>query len=253
VEQATPYRLFTSANANEGPQPLVLLLHGGGQGANGTDTPIRWQNNAYFAYPHVQEDYPSYVMIPAGLNGWTTDAFDNLKSAIDGLIAEGKVDSDRVYITGSSMGGGGTWNFIQRYPEYFAAAVPIAMPGPSPTETDPDGYIEVLKTYADLPIWHFVTVWDEVGNIYENTINNNAKYPDYLSNYHLTVFDENYVEETQDGYPIDWTWAPHAEWLRAYENTFTKDTGKDTDVPDEFLVGEGRLVDWLFAQSLPTN
>ncbi|MFM8185355.1 MAG: prolyl oligopeptidase family serine peptidase, partial [Alphaproteobacteria bacterium] len=36
-----------------------------------------------------------------------------------------KVDSNRVYVTGLSMGGFGTWELLQRYPEKFSAAIPV--------------------------------------------------------------------------------------------------------------------------------
>ncbi len=64
---------------------------------------------------------------------------------VDKLAAELPVDKDRIYITGLSMGGFGTWNAIAQRPDYFAAAIPICGGGD--------------KTQApklkDLPIWAF--------------------------------------------------------------------------------------------------
>lgn len=58
------------------------------------------------------------------------------------------IDPSRVYITGNSMGGGGTWEFAQRHPELFAAALPVS--GHTPN-------LEQLKSIANakLPVWAF--------------------------------------------------------------------------------------------------
>ncbi|MBT3483353.1 MAG: hypothetical protein HN457_18190 [Opitutales bacterium] len=54
---------------------------------------------------------------------WRTQA---LKALIDEVVEErGDIDLGRLYITGLSMGGYGTWSFISRYPNTFAAAIPI--------------------------------------------------------------------------------------------------------------------------------
>ena len=48
-----------------------------------------------------------------------------LKSAIDSYVAAHRIDPDRIYIEGMSMGGTGVWNMILAYPYYFAAAIPM--------------------------------------------------------------------------------------------------------------------------------
>jgi hypothetical protein len=50
---------------------------------------------------------------------------------LDRALAEQNVDANRVYVTGLSNGGGGTWNMLSRYPERFAAALPIAAVPPA--------------------------------------------------------------------------------------------------------------------------
>ncbi len=94
---------------------------------------------------------------------WRTEA---LKALVDEVIADrGDIDTKRLYVTGLSMGGYGTWSFISRYPDYFAAAVPIcgggdpfALPSNRPgkkkgikNEFDPEG----LKRAKDLLTWAF--------------------------------------------------------------------------------------------------
>jgi predicted peptidase len=73
---------------------------------------------------------------------------ETLKAVIellDKLVAELPVDHDRIYITGISMGGYGTWDTIARRPEYFAAAIPICGGG------DPAAAVK----FKSLPIWAF--------------------------------------------------------------------------------------------------
>ena len=48
-----------------------------------------------------------------------------LSDLLDEIVEKYKVDKDRIYVTGLSMGGYGVWDAIQRYPRRFAAAVPV--------------------------------------------------------------------------------------------------------------------------------
>ena len=87
------------------------------------------------------------------------------------MEARGDIDRTRLYVTGLSMGGYGTWSLISRYPDLFAAAIPICgggdpfrLPANHPpvkfgirNEFDPEG----LKRAGDLPIWTFHGTNDE--------------------------------------------------------------------------------------------
>jgi predicted peptidase len=73
---------------------------------------------------------------------------DSLALAVDivrDLIEQKKADPTRIYITGLSMGGYGTWDAIARYPDLFAAAVPICGGG------DP----KTAPRFKQLPVWCF--------------------------------------------------------------------------------------------------
>ena len=90
---------------------------------------------------------------------------ESLKALVEEVVAQGNVDDRRLYVTGLSMGGYGTWSFISHYPEFFTAAVPICgggdplrLPLNRPpkkkginNEFDPDG----LRKATRLPIWTF--------------------------------------------------------------------------------------------------
>jgi predicted peptidase len=64
---------------------------------------------------------------------------------LDDVVAKHKVDKDRVYVTGLSMGGYGTWSLLAAYPDKFAAAIPICGGG-APT---------TAKKFKEVPIWVF--------------------------------------------------------------------------------------------------
>jgi predicted peptidase len=64
---------------------------------------------------------------------------------LDSVAKQFSIDSSRVYVTGQSMGGYGTWDVILRYPGKFAAAIPVCGAG-DPTQA---------KLIADLPVWAF--------------------------------------------------------------------------------------------------
>ena len=64
---------------------------------------------------------------------------------IDTVASEYRIDKDRIYLTGVSMGGYGTWDLVARRPELFAAAIPVCGGG------DP----AQAEKLAKLPIWAF--------------------------------------------------------------------------------------------------
>jgi len=132
------YLLFLPSAYGEGTErswPLILHLHGGG--GRGTD-PERMR-----PYPLVQRldeepDFPFVVVTPQcppGRGGpmgdlWTEHA-DLVLAILDQVVASHRIDEDRVYLVGHSMGGYGTWYLGHLAPERFAAIVPIAGPGVS--------------------------------------------------------------------------------------------------------------------------
>lgn len=128
--------------------PLVIFLHGSGERASDNNLQMK-HGSAMFTNPVNEERFPAIVLFPQcptngnwiksfparndrGVVDWAAHPNDSIsisqqhvKELIDQYIANEKVDSRRVYILGISMGGMGTFDMVARFPETFAAAIPI--------------------------------------------------------------------------------------------------------------------------------
>jgi predicted peptidase len=143
------YLLFLPAGYATSRQrwPLMLFLHGAGE--SGTNL----AKLKALGPPKIVEskpDFPFILVSPQTTrDGWNSDT---LNALLDEVIRKYRVDKDRVYLTGASMGGSGTWRLAAAHPEKFAAAVPICGRG------DPAD----AKQLARLPIWVFHGAKDPV-------------------------------------------------------------------------------------------
>lgn len=103
--------------------PLILFLHGAGE--RGSDL----EKVKVHGIPKIaQQDsaFPFICLAPqCPDNQWWTEHSDDLKGLIDETITHYKVDTNRIYLTGLSMGGFGTWDLAIKYPHLFAAIAPI--------------------------------------------------------------------------------------------------------------------------------
>ena len=156
------YRLLKPLNYRPGKKyPLVLFLHGAGE--RGDDNLITLKHGAKdFADVKRREEFPCYVVIPQCPKSkkwsdvdWSKESSDQPESAsesmqtakelLDDMVENAGIDKNRIYITGLSMGGYGTWDAIGRYEGFFAAAAPICGGG------DP----KLVSKFNRLPIWCF--------------------------------------------------------------------------------------------------
>ena len=121
--------------------PLILYLHGSGEA--GTDLklllsqplPKMLETTPDFPFvvispqiPAATGNYyeqPGDMQVYLAVRGWNS-WFPRLNRLLDYLQANYALDEDRVYLTGISLGGFGAWNYALKYPERFAAVVPIA-------------------------------------------------------------------------------------------------------------------------------
>lgn len=125
--------------------PLVLFLHGAGE--RGDDNAAQLKHGArQFATDANREKYPAIVVAPQCPQGTFWTKLDSLNR---GLLAEiqkdYRVDTSRVYVTGLSMGGFGTWSLITGAPDLFAAAAPVCGGGDE----------KLAGKIVNLPLWVF--------------------------------------------------------------------------------------------------
>ena len=139
-----PYRLLTPPQAKgEQKLPLIVGLHGAENFGAGKDQFLQ-KAGAYalgWLAPSIQEKYPCYVLAPHLYSplfldddyaGWEMKkASDFLKQLIDHVVASENIDPDRIYLTGHSMGGVGTFLVPGILENYFAALVPMNTAGGS--------------------------------------------------------------------------------------------------------------------------
>jgi predicted esterase len=172
--QILPARLWTPRNPlPDQKYPLVLFLHGAGE--RGTDNRLQLDGQAaqlVFVEPHNQARWPCFMLAPqcppgltwAGMNAGDTwsdpDGTGDFTAqptwplaSVMALLAQltnsgpyaAQIDVSRLFVTGLSMGGFGTWEAISRWPGVFRGAVPICGGG------DP----RKVSSIGSVPVWAF--------------------------------------------------------------------------------------------------
>jgi predicted peptidase len=155
------YRLlFPDANRQR-KYPLVIFLHGSGERGSDNDAQLKW-GVMNFATDQNMLAHPAIVIAPQCPEGqmWSSVTFDKnrkgitlnpdpskpmslLIGLIHQLLTKMPIDTNRIYITGLSMGGYGTFDALERYPTLFAAAVPVCGAGDTSR----------AASIAHVPIW----------------------------------------------------------------------------------------------------
>jgi predicted peptidase len=105
----------------DGKWPLMIFLHGAGErGTNLSAVAVHGPPKLV----KTRRDFPFVLVSPQCPSGqrWQDDA---LLALIDEVIATRNIDTNRIYLTGLSMGGYGSWSLAAKHPERFAAVAPI--------------------------------------------------------------------------------------------------------------------------------
>lgn len=123
------YRLYMPQGAQENPVPLVVFLHGADSRGRDNKKPLdALYENTPFSLVEFQNEHPSAILLPQCPREriHSDERQENvLMTVISGIIADGTINSNRIYLTGYSLGGIGTWHLVSRFPKFFAAAVPV--------------------------------------------------------------------------------------------------------------------------------
>jgi predicted esterase len=145
-KQGLPYQLFGSPSWDNTKRfPLVIWLHGSGGSGDDNQKQMGGATGA-FTKGENQAERACFVLAPQcpdSATGWKNEVANNLMALIAELVDKLPIDETRLYLTGSSMGGFGTWSLAAKYPDVFACAVPLCGGG------DPKN-AEALK---NVPVW----------------------------------------------------------------------------------------------------
>ena len=113
------YWINIPSGAHSG-MPLVVFLHGDGEFGSASGAKNLPQSKAMLK----RSDFIS--LIPVGIKGKKYWPSSTVKGLIDKIVQEFQIDKKRIYIMGFSRGGLGTWSIADKYPGFFAAAVPMS-------------------------------------------------------------------------------------------------------------------------------
>ena len=172
-----PYRILLPKNFDSTKEyPLLLFLHGAGERGNDNEAQLYHLSNFFLSY-EFRNSFPSIIIFPqcpknsywAKIKGIPNPKYptqkesfsDNLPKNLQLLIVESllsnientyKIDPNKRYIAGLSMGGMGTFELVARNPNYFAAGIAICG-GANPNWA---------KFFKNTPLWIFHGMKDKV-------------------------------------------------------------------------------------------
>lgn len=178
------YRLLIPPTKDGAKMALVIYLHGAGAKGSDNEKQLAEPLPKLLATPELREKFPCFVLVPqcrAGddaqgrPNNWVkwqnqigtkpaewvngeaepSDQLRGAMAALEHVLATQPIDTARIYLTGVSMGGSGSWNWAAREPARFAAIITAC------------GLSEPAKAsaLAKLPVWAFHGSDDEVAPV----------------------------------------------------------------------------------------
>jgi len=167
------YQVYVPVNYAQGKlHPVILFLHGSGEG--GEDGLLQTQVGLGPAIRQARERFPFIVVFPQARRDqfWAGEMATLALKTLDQTVKEFNGDPQRLYVTGISMGGHGTWYVAAKAPGKFAAIVPICgfvnVKRPDlPTEgkafvlkdnpfaKSPDPYVAAASQISKVPTWIF--------------------------------------------------------------------------------------------------
>lgn len=227
------YYLYSS-NKKKDKRPLVVFLHGSGERGFGEGRPLLGNDVPKTIFEYVKEHEDAVILVPQAtwatdLNGWfRKDVRYCLMEMINHIVEKENIDNKRIYLTGLSNGGAGTWHFAQHYPERFAAIIPccgyiyndekffLSAEGRGrymqPTAAE-------LQSLKNMPVWAFHAADDKTVSVNGTIESISALQELGNQNAKATIYPPG--EVTPD---------PHGSWKLAFNDP--------------------KILEWLFAQSL---
>ncbi len=200
-----PYLLYLpdEYQANTGRLwPFILFLHGSGE--RGHDVELV-RLHGLPRQIDQQPDFPCIILSPqCPLDVRWPDQSDNLIALFDTVLKGLRVDQSRIYLTGLSMGGEGSWHFGSLHPERFAAVLPIC--GRMPPQAE--GFPEKVCALKDVPVWVFHGAKDDRAPV-EHSMTMAKVLEDCGGDVQLTIFPDGDHFIWDQVYEDEATW----KWL----------------------------------------
>ena len=195
--------------------PVILCLHGSGEKGVDNEQQIGGATlgSVIQLYNWKQpERYRSFIAVfPQTSNYWIGDAAEQAMKALEQTVTEFNGDTNRLYLTGFSLGGYGSWYLAAKYPKKFAAVVPagggIAPPTNVPLAglrlfmpaemfalySASDPYTAFAKSIGKTPVWIFHGAKDDIVPVTESrkmeaalkASGGNVKYTEYAEEGHF--------------------------------------------------------------------
>lgn len=223
-----PGRLYVPPEASipGDDRPFILFMHGAGE--IGTNNVSQINANIDNLLDAAKQQ-GAFVYAPQANGSWgDTTRTTNVMSMIDQALTSYNIDPDRLYVTGLSMGGGGTWNMLNRFDGRFAAGLPICGVLPSGVFT--------ASNLVDTSTWAFharndTTVSPTTSRTVVNQIIGAASqspltFPATNEPYSTVLYSNDQVGIKY----TEWPDGGHGIWNRVY------------DTPEVY--------DWMFSQTL---
>ena len=186
--------------------PLIIFLHGAGERGNDINMvkkhgiPKLIEENA-----SVIREYEFIAVSPQCPEGmWWNVLYDEIDTLIQTCVENLQVDKSRIYLTGLSMGGYGTWYFALKHPRAFAAIAPIC------GGAEACGRLSIIK---NVPIWAFHGEKDDVVPFSQS-----AEVVDKLKELGANVKFTAYPELFHDSWTVTYNNPDFYKWLFAQKN-----------------------------------
>nr|AGU11709.1 Prolyl oligopeptidase family [uncultured organism] len=200
------YRLY-SPTSGRGKRPLIVWLHGGGEGASLPDnyydneTTLRANRGALgFVTREGQKAFGgAYVVAPQSTSFWLEDGprfAPLIRDVIREVSARNDIDRDRIYVVGCSNGGYMSLKMTTTYPDLFAASVPICGVVARTPPLIPDADLRAIRT----PTWLVTSLDDATVDPQANTVHA----AELIPRSKVTLYEN----VTWNGYrfPGHWSW-----------------------------------------------
>jgi predicted peptidase len=212
------YRLYSptqggghSRSTGRGKRPLVVWLHGGGEGASLPDnyydneTTLRANRGALgFATPQAQRIFSgAYVVAPQSTSRWLDDGprfAPLIREIIRDLVRRYPIDRERLYVAGASNGGYMSLKMTTVYRHLFAASVPICAVVAPLQAGDPPMITDAELKQINTPTWLVASLDDTTVPPEPNTIHAHDLIPGSL----MTLYD--HVIWNGHQFPGHWSW-----------------------------------------------